>query len=97
MTLSSAFDRSDARVVSIDDRVALGHVVNHGDVAIRTSNQALQQATMFAGQSIAAVEVVLAKLCLDSFENFLIYNRLVLALVKVRLVLDLSTIDWIGQ
>ncbi len=39
--LSSAFDRSDASVVSIYDRVALGDVVNHGDVAIRTSNQAL--------------------------------------------------------
>ncbi len=45
---------------------------------------------MFAGQSIAAVEIVFAKLRLNSFEDFLIDDRLVLALVKVRLVLDLS-------
>ena len=52
---------------------------------------------MLAGQSIAAIEIVLAKLCLDFFKDLVIDDCLVLALVKIRLVLDLAAVDWVGQ
>ncbi len=52
---------------------------------------------MFAWQSIATVEAVLTQLCLNAIEDFLIDDCLVLSLVKIGLVLDLSTVDGVGQ
>jgi len=51
----------------------------------------------FAWQSIATVETILTQLCLNAIEDFLIDDCLVLSLVKIGLVLDLSTVDWDGQ
>jgi hypothetical protein len=43
------------------------------------------------------IEIVLVKLCLDPIEDLGINDCLVLALVKIRLVLDLAAVDWVGQ
>lgn len=40
--LSTAFDRSDACVIAVDDRVSLRHVVNHRNVAVGATNQPFQ-------------------------------------------------------
>ena len=51
---------------------------------------------MFTRQTIAAVEIVLTKLRLDSFEDFFIDDRLVLTLIEVRLVLDFAAVNGVG-
>ena len=52
---------------------------------------------MFAWQSIATVEAILTQLCLNAIEDFLIDDCLVLSLVKIGLVLDLSTVSFMAS
>jgi len=95
--LPSTFDRTDAGVVAINDRVAFGHVVDHCHIAVRASNQTLQQTTVFAWQPISTVEAVIPQLCLHPLEHFFVDDCLMPAGMEIGLVFEFSTVDRIGQ
>ncbi len=52
---------------------------------------------MLAWHPVPTIESVLSELRLNAIEDFFNNDRLVLALIGVRLVHDLYTVGWVGQ